>query len=1195
MKETFFTPTVLLLCLTVVWTAASMGDAEPSTEPLGLEAPVSTGTVKATLADARLPLYFIENRGQMDARVRFYARVSRFTLWVTEGEMVFDRVLDPRVEHSGHTASGSPLTREVVRMVFPGAAETAAVDLCDPQKGTVNYFLGGDEDVWRTGLATGRAVRYRQLFPGIDLKIYGVENQIEYDWIIAPGADPSRIRFSYRGAVSTRIDRQGNLEVVQVAGRFLHRRPVAYQMADGRRIEVAARFAPYPDGVFGIRVGEYDASKPLIVDPLVLLQSTYLGGGGYDQGRSIAVDGDGYIYLAGSTSSTNFPTRNQYQTDQTGEDAFLSKFDPEPLLGMLQLLYSSYLGGGGYDAAYGVAALGSGVVVVGGSTGSSDFPTLNPYQTDQTGFDAFLVKLDTTQTGVNSLLYATYLGGSDGDECHGVAVDGSGYAYLVGNTGSSDFPTLNPYQTNQGGTDVYLAKLDTTQSGSACLLYATYLGGDGMDLGWGVAVDGNGYAYLAGNTGSSDFPTLNPYQTDQTGTDAFLSKIDPSQSGAASLLYSTYLGGDGNDEAHGVAVGSGGDAYLAGNTESSDFPLVNAYQTTQANQDAVVARVDTTQSGTASLAYSTRLGGDDWDGAQSIATDGGGAVVVTGGTGSGNFPTKGAYQGDQTDGDAFVTKLDTDQTGTASLVFSSYLGGSANDYGNAIALDGSENIYVCGGTDSSDFPLMNAYQSNQPSTDAFFSKLVFSDVDGITLTAPNGGESYAVYSPMTISWEWEGDFENVRIEFSPDNGSSWTDIVSSTANDGGYTWTVPLSLSDTCLIRIGDTDGEPQDESDAAFSIVDPEDYSDEGLAAAACPDGGFLLAGRSNAVGAGEDDMLVYRIDAAGTVLWQKTYGGAADEVCESVQATSDGGFVLAGTSDTYTHGGCDMLIFRVDAAGAKLWRKNYGGDADDVGHVVRQTADGGYILAGTTASYTSGSGDLDFLVYRLDAAGNKLWRKHYGGSGDDWGHDIRQTVDGGYIFLGTTDSYVHGVDDVDFLIYRMDAAGNKLWRKNYGGTLDDSGHWVEPTADGGYLVFGTTCSYTSGTGDTDLLAYKLDAGGQKAWRKNYGGPGDDSGLSFVTAPEGGYMLTGTSRSHTNGAEDFYLFGVDAAGGKTWRKNYGGIDEDTCFQAVAASGNGYLLVGRTLSYTTTAGFYDVLVYRIGPDGAKAWRYNYGY
>ncbi|MFC1821177.1 SBBP repeat-containing protein [Thermodesulfobacteriota bacterium] len=395
-------------------------------------------------------------------------------------------------------------------------------------------------------------------------------------------------------------------------------------------------------------------------------------------------------------------------------------YDPRaPLVIDPVLIYSTYLGGSGDDRGQGIAVDAAGNAYITGYTQSDNFPTLNQYQTDQGGDDAFVTKLDATGS---FLVYSTYLGGGDNDRGQGIAVDAAGNAYITGYTDSdlpSPFPTQNAYQGfRAGGDDAFVTKLDATGSS---LVYSTYLGGNSNDdYGQGIAVDAAGNAYITGYTQSDNFPTLNQYQTDQGGDDAFVTKLDATGS---SLVYSTYLGGNSNDDyGQGIAVDAAGNAYVTGYTQSNDFPIQNQYQMNQFGDDAFVTKLDATGS---SLVYSTYLGGGGFpndDYGQGIAVDAAGNAYVTGYTNSNFFPTQNAYQGIRAGGDdAFVTKIDTNQIGLASLVYSTYLGGSGDERGQGIALYDSRTIYITGRTDSNDFPLTpNAYQGSRAGQDDAF-------------------------------------------------------------------------------------------------------------------------------------------------------------------------------------------------------------------------------------------------------------------------------------------------------------------------------------------------------------------------------------------------------------------------------------------------------------------------------------------
>lgn len=668
--------------------------------------------VKPDLDFGAFPLYFTLNKGQVNQKARFYARASRYTLWLTNEGLVFDSA-------SGNTR------RDVSRFIFLDALKDAAMVPLDESKLQVNYLKGKNKSNWYCNVSTSLAVLYKGLYKNIDLKVYGIEKEIEYDWIVKPGGDPARIKVRYENVNGTRIDQGGNLLVQTDSGQLVHKRPVGYQEIGGKLIPVEAEFKRISKNTFGFEVGGYDKEHELVIDPVVMAYSTYLGGNGNDFAMDIAVDNSGGAYVTGFTYSTDFPLDNEYQDDQTDIDVFVTRIDTT-LSGNSSLIYSTYLGGVGSDKGGGIAVDSSGIVYVAGATQSVDFPTLNQYQDYQGNGDVFIVKIDTTQSGASSLVYSTCLGGSGSDYPHGIGVDSNGFAYVGGHTSSDNFPLSNQYQGRQGGADAFVSKIDTTL-GVSGLLYSTYLGSSGDEYARAIAVDNSGSVYLAGGTNvdSTDFPTLNGYQGNQPERDVFVTRIDTTQSGNSSLIYSTYLGGSDNDYGLGIAVDNSGNAYVTGRTESTDFPIRNQYQIYPGDgfDNAFITRIDTTQSGNSSLVYSTYLGGVFTDAGEAIAADNSGNAYVAGYTWSSDFPLLGQYQGVQGGIDVFVTKIDTTQSGVPGLILSTLLGGSAYDDCSGIAVDNSGAIYVTGYTDSSDFPLLKHCQVNQPDYCAFVTKL----------------------------------------------------------------------------------------------------------------------------------------------------------------------------------------------------------------------------------------------------------------------------------------------------------------------------------------------------------------------------------------------------------------------------------------------------------------------------------------
>ncbi|MBN2135140.1 MAG: SBBP repeat-containing protein [Acidobacteria bacterium] len=466
---------------------------------------------------SKIPLYFIFNEGQVNSRAKFYARAHGYTLWMTAEGLVFDKTRKMKNDKDFSEFENHPLLkkpqsdhtsgteRNVSRMMFINANESTKIITGEATDHKVNYFKGTDRSKWITDVETSKSVKYENLYSGIDLKVYGIEIQIEYDWIVHPGADPADINFKYENVKSIEVSIDGNLVINTDFGSLIHKRPVSYQVIDGRKIDVAVDFKKLGNNCYGFAVSEYNTEYDLIIDPLILEDSTYLGGSDWDYGYGIAVDSSGAAYITGYTGSSDFPTLNQYQTEQGGYDAFVTKLSSEGST----LIYSTYLGGSNWDYGYGIAVDSSGAAYITGYTWSSDFPTLNQYQTHQKSTDAFVTKLAPAG---NSLVYSTYLGGSDDDLGRTIAVDSSGAAYITGYTWSADFPTLNQYLTYQGSYDAFVTKLSSEGS---TLVYSTYLGGSDEDYGYKIAVDSSGAAYITGYAESSDFPTVNQYKTDQ--------------------------------------------------------------------------------------------------------------------------------------------------------------------------------------------------------------------------------------------------------------------------------------------------------------------------------------------------------------------------------------------------------------------------------------------------------------------------------------------------------------------------------------------------------------------------------------------------------------------------------------------------------------------------------------------------------
>ncbi len=608
----------------------------------------------------------------------------------------------------GGTLSLVSQTGRQTRITFPGANSGAASRGELPSGNQAIYYIGAAGA--RRTTASYLRVRYVNLYPGIDLVFVSAGNQLEYSFEIRPHADPNVIRIAARGSVLN-LTPEGVLRVGADSGAIAQMRPVAFQNENGpdRLVECEYLLKNGQEAI--LRVGAYDSSRPLFIDP-VLDFSSYLGGPGFDFISAAATDGQGNLYVTGETSSANLT--NPSTSTRSSRDAFVAKLNN---IGTQVTVV--YLGGSSYDSGRGIALDSSANIYVTGVTSSTDFPvTHGAFSTTAPGAqDAFVAKFNSSL----ALQYSTYLGGGSADSGLAIAVDSAGDAYVAGQTLSTAFPvSTGAFQkSNSGGiSDCFISKLNP--SGSA-LVYSTYLGGSGLDLCAGIALDTAGNAYVAGTTYSANFPVLAPLQASILGTaTSFVTKLNASGS---ALIYSTYLGGSNIDNATAIALDSSGAAYVTGDTASIDFPATSAVYQNQLNGLYNVFISKLSPSGSA-LVYSTFLGGSSSDAAASIAVDAEGRALVGGYTSSSNFPTSGALQATfQGVFDAFVTVLDP---AGASLVFSSFFGGAGDDRGYAIAAAPSNTLYLAGVTSSSNFPVSSAVQAAlSVAPDAFALKVAY--------------------------------------------------------------------------------------------------------------------------------------------------------------------------------------------------------------------------------------------------------------------------------------------------------------------------------------------------------------------------------------------------------------------------------------------------------------------------------------
>ncbi len=617
-----------------------------------------------------VPLFFIE-----EAANRYLIRVPGTTA---------------RFSHEGvdfHSGGRSVSAR------FQGANAAAEISGVEPM-GHANFLTGPDPAEWRTGLATHRKIRYANLYRGIDLVYSGADGRIKSEYRVAPGADPESIRVKY--SVDVAIDPAGRLH----AGNLVEDAPEIFQDTPAGRLMVAGRYKLFDERTVGFDVDAYEPSLALIIDP-VISYATYLGGSALGAVTGVALDSASNLYAAGWTEALDFPIVLSAQASNAGGvDTFVVKLNPAGL----GLVYATYIGGSGADRAAAIAVDASGQAYATGSTTSLNFPLASPVRFTRGGSTAaFALKLNAVG---NTLLYSTYLGGSTYEAGTAIAADGSGNAYIAGDTRSANFPVVGGFQAAiGGGTDAFVTKLNS----NGTYAFSTFVGGGGDEHAGGIALDASGNAYVAGGTYSTNFPLVGAIQTSNRGAqDAFVAKIS---SGGAMLLYSTYLGGSGTatpEQANAIAVDASGNAYVAGVTNSADFPVTSgAFQAFfNGVSDGFVTKLN--PAGNAA-AYATYLGGTDFDWVSGVGIDSGGNAYAVGYTSSGDFtqsnPVQAGFGGHS---DAFIAKLNSAGN---TLGFSSWYGGSGSDVANAVAVDANGNIFLGGQTNSLNLPLVNPIQA----------------------------------------------------------------------------------------------------------------------------------------------------------------------------------------------------------------------------------------------------------------------------------------------------------------------------------------------------------------------------------------------------------------------------------------------------------------------------------------------------
>ncbi|MDH5646250.1 MAG: SBBP repeat-containing protein, partial [Candidatus Heimdallarchaeota archaeon] len=660
----------------------------------------------------KLPIlnnYFRENKGQLkDDNIRYYFDAPEFGVAFTESSIIY-RVSEIK---SDTTTTGESESLDLMMMKEIGSTtktiESYFVTITYPNSNSVlpsaqgefehvsNYFYGNDPSAWVTEVGSYSSIVYHDLYQGIDLRYYFTQEGLKYEFVVKPQSNPSVITMDYSGIYS--IETKGNdlilhtpLQTISDTNLFV------YTENQGNKQQIDAKYI-ITGNQLQFDLAEYDTSKPLIIDPIVY--STYMGGNGDEHGYSITVDSLDNIYVTGDTASTNFITQNAFDGSLGGSwDAVIFKLGKN--LGSVQS--STYLGGSGNDHGTSIALDYANNIYITGVTDSIDFPAINGYDSTFNGGlnDAFIAKLGADGVCID---YSSYIGGDGEDKANSIVVDGSQSAYVTGYTFSLNFPLVNPRDATYGGnSDIFVSKFSPN---GVSLVYSTYFGATGIDVGNAIVLDSENNMYITGHTDSSGFTMVNPYDpTHRGGYDVFVFKLTADGLG---LPFSTFIGGSLNDIAMSIQLDSENNVYITGYTESPNYPVVNAYDSTYNGgiTDVFISKLNSSGS---SLLYSTFIGGSFADLAKSLVLDSNNNMYVAGYTYSNDFPMVNPFN--DTYGrlnELFVFQL---SASGSDLLFSTYVGGIESDFGWDLVLDSSNNIYVTGYSDSSNFPVFNGWDT----------------------------------------------------------------------------------------------------------------------------------------------------------------------------------------------------------------------------------------------------------------------------------------------------------------------------------------------------------------------------------------------------------------------------------------------------------------------------------------------------
>ena len=846
---------------------------------------------------------------------------------------------------------------------------------------STSYFYGADPAGWHAGLESYRRVLQRGIYPGVDLVVYGTEQHLEFDFRVAASADPDRIRMRWSGLQSIALDRSGDL-VLTAADRDLRvAAPRAYQTStDGRRAAIPCRYRIDPGEPFrvGFELGAYDPSQPLTIDP-VLSFSTFLGWDQSDGIAGVTRDDQGNIYLAGVTNSVSLPTSGGFQEEKsTGTDIWIAKLTADK-----SIAWMTYVGGAGNDDPSNILVGPSGDIYVVGTTGSSNFPTKNAFQEKFAGStDAFLFKLNATGTAIT---FSTFLGGSGADVGYAVIL-GQGQEPVVTGTsragGSVAFPiTAGAIQfLLAGGNDVFVTRFTADAKG---LVFSTFYGGSGNETPGDLLENPDGSIVLDGTTSSSNLPVVNAFQETRAGSsDAFLCQFNAD---ATELDFSTYLGGNGNENGYCLAKDASGQIYVGGDTSSSNFPMVDPIQHSFAGgTDVFIARIAADFS---AITASTYFGGAGQDSLRECSLDESGRVVGAGVTGSPDLPLAGAIDSTLNSSDTFVAVFDLDRS---LLAFSSFFGGEKNEVLGAMSLAQNDDILIAGLTTSLHFPALHALQDGPGGSGIYRTANAGQawEASGAGLEDPNIA---SLYVDPSNSWVYAGTYSK-GIYRSKDHGASWENL----GPDDRQVLSIAVDPTDSRVIFAGTSAG--------------LERTTDGGENWEMLNDGSKLKFGAFTAVAIDPADHQTIYVGTQGSGVYKSGDGGDRDTWFAQIQGLDDpsGGakVILAIRVDPHdsdnVYLGTQGAVYKSDNGG-NTWSKTSFNSVGAVRGLVIDPADSSIL-------YASGRvGSLSVIARRTIKEGVFEWRAwpmqpSSGTVSSLW----VSPIDGSTLFAGTFDQGV-------------------------------------------------------------------------------------------------------------------------------------------------------------------------------------------